>query len=359
MKVMHFIDTLNLGGAETMLLDLVEHQRRRGEDAWVVHFGNREVEAACVARELPAIRAPRHRDFKSFRRLTLFARAFRRFLREERVDLLHSHLFGAITGAALAARSARIPHIGTLHDTHMVAEDPRRMWLLRAASWMGTKLVAVSLEAAVFYRALGGLRGDDPIVIRNGVALPLRSPSLVREEDVHFISVGRLVPLKGFDRLIRAFAALPAYIRERSRLSIVGEGPEREALEGLARSLGMTRIRFLGLRRDVPALLSESDAFVLASETEALSRSILEAMAAGLPCIATDVGGNHELIRDGESGLLVPLDNEQALTDALARIARSPAERHRMGAAGAERVKAELSLDACVDRYLRLYRDPH
>lgn len=354
MKVAHFIDSLVLGGAETMLLDLVEHQRRRGLDAWVVHFGHREVQAACEARDLPALIAPAHQDFKSFRRLPRFVHAFRRFLRRQKVELLHSHLFGAITGAALAARSAGVPHVGTLHDTHMIAEDARRMWLLRTASWLGTRLVAVSEEAAEFYRERGGLRYGDPQVIRNGVALSSRAAVAGSDEAITLISVGRLVPLKGFDRLLRAYGALPADARSRSRLWIVGDGPERGSLERLAAQTG-GEVEFLGLRRDVPDLLARSDVFVLASETEALSRSILEAMAAGLPCVATDVGGNRELIHERESGLLVPLEDERALTAAMAELVASCAERQRMGAAAVARIEAELGLDACVDRYVEVY----
>ncbi|MEO0812793.1 MAG: glycosyltransferase family 4 protein [Myxococcota bacterium] len=352
MRVAHFIDSLVLGGAETMLLDLVERMRARGTDARIVHFGHRELSAGCQARSIPQMHAPAHRDFKSFRRLPLFARAFRRFLREHRFELLHSHLFGAITGASLAARSARIPHVGTLHDTHMVADDPRRMWLLRSASWLDTRLVSVSAEAREFYRGLGGLRRGDPLVIRNGVAPHSNGAVDDGRENVRYISVGRLVPLKGFDRLIRAFSAMQG--ESKAELWIVGDGPERARLEALARSL-KADVVFLGLRDDVDELLARSDVFVLASETEALSRSILEAMAHRLPCVATDVGGNHELIIDRETGRLVALEDEEELARVLGELRDQPDLRKRLGRAGGARILNELSLDQCVERYCELY----
>ena len=125
----------------------------------------------------------------------------------------------------------------------------------------------------------------------------------------------------------------------------------------MARQLGIDdRVSFLGLRLDVPDLVSASDVGLLSSHQEGFSNTILEAMAAGLPMIVTNVGGNAEAVVDGETGLVVPARDPHALAEAIVLIARDPNLRRRYGAAGRKRVESMFSLDACVAKYEALYR---
>ena len=139
-------------------------------------------------------------------------------------------------------------------------------------------------------------------------------------------------------------------------LVLVGDGPDRAAIEGLVAELGLQgRVHFLGVRRDVPVVLRAADIFTLPSLSEGASITLMEAMAAGLPSVATGVGGMPEIMRDGIDGLLVPRQDPAKLADAFRTLASDEALRARMGAAARARAEAEYRLDQTVARYLALY----
>src|SRR5581483_5080213 len=170
---------------------------------------------------------------------------------------------------------------------------------------------------------------------------------------------GRLVPRKGGDTLVRAFARAAKEAPETKPLLVfLGDGPERDALERLAATEGVSRsVRFAGFVKDVPRWLSASDVLVLASLIEGLPNALLEALALGLPCIATRIAGAEEVIEDGRTGLLVPPGDEKALGVALARLLRDESGRRNLGSAAAELVRSLLARDVIVPRYLEVYED--
>jgi glycosyltransferase involved in cell wall biosynthesis len=169
-------------------------------------------------------------------------------------------------------------------------------------------------------------------------------------------TVGRLDPVKDQSGLIRAFAgALPFH--PGALLMIAGDGPCRAELAGVVRSLGLEqRVRLLGERKDVPNVLAGLDVFVLPSIAEGMSNTVLEAMASGLPVIATQVGGNPEMVEDGVSGLLVPARDPGALTAALRSYLSDPHLRSLHGKASRERVFRDFSLARMNGAYDHLYR---
>jgi len=358
MRIGQFIDTPAVGGAETLVLELCGALRERGHEPVLLHFGNRHLERQCAARGIEAWEVPHHRLYKSARRLPLFIWYFSRYLRALRLDAVHSHLLGAVGATAVAARLAGVRHVGTLHDTYSLRDNPAYLHLLRLAAWLGP-LVAVSEEMRRFFYDRGGF-GARLRTIHNGVRLPpteergpLRRALGVAADAVVITCVARLVPLKAHTRLLAAFAHLE---EPRAVLLCAGDGPLREPLQQQARELGISgRVRFLGNRDDVPQLLRASDLFVLASDTEGLSCSLLEAMAAGLPAVATRVGGNPELVVDGATGILVPPGEVDALRAALSRLASDAPLRGQMGARAAERAREGFSFDAMTARYEALY----
>jgi glycosyltransferase involved in cell wall biosynthesis len=168
------------------------------------------------------------------------------------------------------------------------------------------------------------------------------------------VAVGRLKPPKDCLTLVRALAALPSGSFE---ALIVGDGPDRGALEAEIRRLGLAeRVRLAGERRDVPALLAASDVFVLSSASEGLPVSVLEAMAAELPVVASAVGGMHELVVNGETGLLVPPGDVDELAAALGRLIADRDLRRRFGTAGRARAEALFDLRAFHGAHVELYR---
>jgi glycosyltransferase involved in cell wall biosynthesis len=169
------------------------------------------------------------------------------------------------------------------------------------------------------------------------------------------VTIGRLVPVKDHMTLLEALAQL--HRRGTAVTAVIaGDGPLKDQLRQQAAALGLgDAVRFLGHRTDVETVLAAADVFVLSSESEGLSNTILEAMAAGLPVVATSVGGADEIIQDGVTGRLVPSGSPVKMAEALASMLGDPAVRRSMGSAGRARAEAEFSLEGMVQRYQVLY----
>jgi glycosyltransferase involved in cell wall biosynthesis len=212
-----------------------------------------------------------------------------------------------------------------------------------------------------FYRERVTWRRDRIAPIHNGVRVAPIESALTREslsiakDDLVLTCVGRLIPLKRVQDAIQGLHAIAGTVP--ATLVVVGEGPEMPQLQALAARLGVTdRVRFLGARRDVPALLRISDIFLQCSETEGLSMSIIEALHAGLPCIVTQVGGNPELVRQDENGALYRHSDLTALTALLTRFATDGDLRRRMGERSRQIAQQDFTIEACTEKYISLYQ---
>jgi L-malate glycosyltransferase len=362
-KVAYFIDSQDPGGAETLVINLSKRIIDYGFEPEILHFGNRWLARKASELGLACTEAPAYRYYGSIKTLPLFAAAFATLLRKHRIDLVHSHLFGAIVGASMATVSARIPHIGTLHDTYTIEAKPSRFSLLQIASILGTRLVAVSEHMRSYLRSIRCLYRPEIQKIWNGVAVHEFTPSTkarirkifqLEQTDIVLISVARLIEIKRYDVLIKAFARLKNDIP--ARLVIVGDGPYRDRIQRLLTDYHVQdRVKLLGFRDDVQQLLSMSDCFVLASDSEGLSYSIMESMAAGIPAVVTDVGGNGELVIDGESGYLVPRNDERALAARFQELVRDRGLRDKLGNNARLRAAQHFSIQQTVGEYVALY----
>jgi glycosyltransferase involved in cell wall biosynthesis len=289
----------------------------------------------------------------------------RRVLREERADILHTHThFSLNVVGRLAARTAGIAVIAHMHIENVfrdgslarraqVALDNRTARLCR---W----IVAVS-EATRSALLAQGYPPDRTVTVHNGVeaASDVRAAILEpRPPGPVLLEVGRLCNVKGQRELI---AALPRLARDDVTLVLAGEDVEeggafRDELEREARDLGVSgRVRFLGRRDDVPALIAAVDVLVLPSWIEGLPLVVLEAMAAGVPVVATAVGGTAEALVDGETGLLVPPRDVDALGRALDELLADPERARRLGEAGRRRVREQFDAESTARRVLSLY----
>jgi len=362
-KVAHFIDSHDSGGAETLVVEICRKIEARGYMPEVYHFGNLWLEEKCREYGIPLLLAPGHKWYKSAGTLPLFIPVFAKFLREKRVDILHSHLFGPVTGACFAAYLAGIPHIGTLHDIYTIEAKKRRVRYIQISSLLGTRLVTVSRQMNTYLTKLGKFNDGALQTIVNGMDLDKFNLSISREEhpefgldpkDIVLICVGRLEEIKGHDILLKAFGLLQP--GRHIKLLIVGEGPCRQEIERQISEQGLQQnVRMLGQRNDIPYLLNLSDCFVLSSRSEGLSCSIIEAMAAGLPVIATDVGGNSELVMNGENGYLVPPDHAGILSLRLQSVIDDTARRKKFGEMSLQFARRQYSLDAMIEKYTANY----
>jgi sugar transferase (PEP-CTERM/EpsH1 system associated) len=194
---------------------------------------------------------------------------------------------------------------------------------------------------------------------RKGDRLPLGPQDFVRSGSILVGTVGRMQTVKDQVTLVRAFIHLVQRdfeARKRLRLVMVGNGPLREVSQELLQAAHVAELAWLpGEREDVPQIMRALDLFVLPSIAEGISNTVLEAMASGLPVVATRVGGTPELIEEGQTGLLVPASDPVALADAIGRYVHDPDGMRRHGVAARRRAESHFSIDRMIDSYLDLY----
>jgi len=285
-----------------------------------------------------------------------------RLLKRERPHVLHTHRWATLCEGLIAARLAGVPFV--VHGEHGTLETRRHNAFVQRTIWKRVdQVLSVSSRLAERMAREISYPLDRIKVIRNGVdtnRFRPRNPAPVRQElglspDALVIgAVGRLVPVKDYPTLLRALVRL----RDRGiafQSIIAGTGRLRDELTALAISLGLSNVRFLGNRDDIEHLLPAFDVFVLSSSSEGLSNTIQEAMAAGLPVVATRVGGADELVDEPHTGLLVPPGDPGAMADAIGSLAEDPARRNNMGVAARRRAEAVFALDVMIREYERLY----
>ena len=289
-------------------------------------------------------------------------------LRRYHVDLIHAHQYTPFFYSALARfLSGRIPILFTEHGRH--APDYRRPKRIVANRFLlrpYDRLVGVANCVRDALVRNEGFPADRISVTYNGVdASPytvgrcrrndVRAEFQVAPQDLVIMQVARLNRLKSHTTAIHALAHLiPQF--PNLRLILVGEGEERETIEDLIANLNLeSHVKLLGLRDDIPRLLEAADVFLLSSITEGLALTLIEAMLAQLPCVATRVGGNVEVVREGETGFLVEPSNPACLAQALQRILASPELRVQMGNSGRQRAIALFDDRKMHQAYHQIY----
>lgn len=363
LTVLHLSWSLLTGGLERVVLDLA----RLGPE-----FGLRPVVAALEqagpwAERVREMGAPFYLLGKRPGLDPRMVPALARLLRRERVEVIHAHNQAAAFYGGLAGLLCGRPLVITRHGSSF-GRDLSHLWLGRAGALMARRVVCVGREACQVARRVDRVPAARLRLIYNGVDTAQYRPdpgarATVRAElgltpaEAALISVGRLSREKDYPTLLKALALLGGG-GGRPRLLMIGDGPERPALERIAGELGLGgAVLWLGERQDVPRLLSAADAFVLSSLSEGVSIAILEAMAVGLPVTATMVGGNPELVEQGRGGLLVPPADPEALAGALGRLLDDPALAKAMGASARVRAEERFSLAATARAYAGLYRE--
>ena len=284
-----------------------------------------------------------------------------------RPDVIHVHnrFFFTSLIAAAAAKALNIPLVTTLHLGSVDELPlPQRLPVLayerifgRTIIQASEQLIAVSQAVADYTRRLGA-SPEKTRVQPNAVDTNAFRPSASKAQRPPRVAfVGRLIQNKGPHYLMAAIPQMLAH-RPDTEFWFIGDGPMRACLEQTAQNLGVApNVRFLGVREDVAALLADSDIFVRPSLMEGMPLTVLEAMACGLPVVATPVGGTAELVIEGETGLLVPPRNVEALAGALQRLIDSPALRAQLGANGRRLVEADYGWQRVSRDTLAVYED--
>ncbi|MBF0367846.1 MAG: glycosyltransferase family 4 protein [Magnetococcales bacterium] len=285
------------------------------------------------------------------------------FLGSLQSDIVHFHLAHGLQwgGEAALAGGARIFYTAHGMDPMLASTHWRARWrrrgFIRGVQQSRCRLLAVSANVALHLAKGLEIPAKTVTIQPNPIDLE-RWPGIRATPSApphQAIMVGTLYPLKRVDVGIRAVAAWSE--EEPLRLIVVGDGSERDNLESLARAQGVSdRVTFLGVRRDVPEQMAKAGVAWLLSEREGMPMAALEAMASGVPLIATDVPGTRELIQEGVNGLLVPLDDPQAVVAATRKLQERPELLNRIISGGAATV-SQYGLPQVAQRHLELYRE--
>jgi glycosyltransferase involved in cell wall biosynthesis len=367
MRIVYVLTSLGMGGAEKQALAVADRMEKRGHIVALLVLRPRVPEEWATAVEtayLGMCKTP-------LSLLTGLVRAHR-FLRDFRPDLVHSHSFHAnIFARLLGLRMPPLVVVSTVHNVYEGAWP--RMLAYRLTDSLSRRTVAVSQAAADRFVRLKAIAERRCLVLTNGIDTAEFMPNTERRasstsamgigqaaahQGFAWLAAGRISPAKDYPNLLRAFAKARAR-RSDTVLWIAGAcvSDELAQLKELSAQLDLgDSVRWLGLRRDMPALLDAADGFVSASAWEGMPLAVGEAMAMQKPVVATDVGGVRELV--GDSGVLVPARDCEALAEAIrSTMQRSEEEREQTGRAARERILRHFSVDAAANAWEALYRE--
>lgn len=366
LNILHVVDSLELGGLERVVTDLAISQVARGNSVSVFsindtggHRGTLEAEGIRVVQGGKRRTADLH-----------VLRLLWRTIVQGGVDVVHAHNFVPTyyAAAALVPLRRRPPLVTTCHDMGTRLSDRKLRMLFRLSLTRTARVAMVSQQVYRRFIESGMIAPSKAAVIMNGVATErfaagdearrnARLELRLAPEAPVIGTVGRMVALKNQQALIGAMPVLLKAFPD-AVLVIIGNGPLRSALQAQAVETGVSaNVRFAGERTDVASLLHALDVFALPSLTEGLSIALLEASACGLPIVASDAGGNPEIVADGVTGLLVPVGNGESLTNAFLTLLQDSALRHRMGEAARAWVQANGSISASCRAYHQYYQE--
>ena len=364
LRLLHVLPNFGPGGAERMAVHLMQSLNRERFEVAAVSMFDRvgsDLEAILERSGIPVWYLGKRRGFDPRMYFRISA-----VLRQFRPHIVHTHTY-VLRYVLLPIVYRRIR--GKVHTVHSLAEkevDAPGKLVHRLAFSLGVIPVAIASEVAISLNRAYGLTRVP--LIPNGIPLQTyRSPAMTRTEwrrregigaeEVVFACVGRLTVPKNQQLLLDAFARVPD-AREKGRLLLVGDGEKRRELELQAQALGLGhRVRFLGVRTDIPDILGACDVFVLSSSWEGNPLAVMEAMAAGKAVIATAVGGVPELVVDSATGFLVPPGDAPALGEAMSVLLHDASRRREMGRAAAKRAEEQFCVKVMAKRYEELYEN--
>lgn len=352
LRVCHILGHLRFGGAERQVVNLVSHMPCartsiiclcKREEGGLSGFIPEQVQVTWMG--FKARYAPYH-IWKLARELTRMA-----------PDVVHTHMFWANLYGVLAARLSGVPAIVTCeHGTNPWKTSLHHAIERHIISPLVHRRICVSRDILAIRRDVDGVPVSKLVHIPNGTAL-WTAGTLEARGTYTFGTVGRLIPAKDYLTLIRATALL----RNRGHdveLRIVGEGPDRERLEREVEASGLTStVHLEGFQSDVKSWLRRFHCFVLSSIREGQPMVMLEAMAAGLPIVATAVGGIPDTLLAGSEGLLVAPGDPTALANAMEMVVVDEALRRKLGTNALARCEKDFSIHAICERYMDIYHD--
>jgi sugar transferase (PEP-CTERM/EpsH1 system associated) len=359
-KVLHIVLGLKIGGLEKFVIELIKNTANEVNPA-----------IACIE-NLESILDESWVQFPVYelnkKPGVSYSVPFKlsRIIRNIGIEIIHTHNPSPHFYGALAGLISRVPVIHTKHGRNN-PNSSRKVWLNRIAALLSEKIIAVSDDACEICKNIEKIPEKKVAVIRNGIDINTFRPTVKNKK--FFFSVGipetaliigcvaRLSPEKDHHTLFKAFKIISEF-KKNMYLVIIGDGPLRGELEKLSNELKLKdRIIFTGARDDVNLLLPELDIFVLSSTTEGISLTLLEAMACGLPVVATNVGGTPEVVTDADSGFLVATKNFSEMAEKIMLLVENTKLREEMGKVGKARVEKYFNITSVANNYVSTYRE--
>jgi sugar transferase (PEP-CTERM/EpsH1 system associated) len=364
-RIMHVVDHLGKGGLENGLVNLVTNLDPARFEHVVYAIRQLGPNAERLEKVGARVICQGKRSSDSPVQVGTLAREIRKL----QPDIVHSRNWSAIE-SVLAGRWTGCATVHSEHgfDVDANSREPwRRVCFRRVAFEMANRVLSVSRQLRDSHARRTGFKPERITVIHNGVDRRLFHPDLAErarmreelglaEDEFCIGCVGNLFPVKDHTTLLAALQELDGKCGK-WRVLLAGEGSERARLEAIVAARHWSdRVIFLGTSHRVPELLNAMDVYVLPSVAEGLSNSLLEAMASGLPVIATAVGGNPEVVDDGKSGLLFPVGDSARLAEMLLRLMSQPEVRLEMAQRALRRAREEFSIESMVEKYASLYQ---
>jgi len=364
-RVLKFLNVFAIGGTERQFVNIVKRLDPNVFDLHIACFrkwGQFLPEVEACGWPLHAFQINGMINHRTFRTQLQFAR----YLRRHRIQVVHTYGWYPNVFAIPAAKLAGVPvTIASIRDTG--AHQTRAQLQVQRIVCRMAKCILANSEAVRSWLVSEGYDGSKIHVIYNGIAQADTSeasdpPDIRKQYGIEsrapvIATICRLNPVKGVDDFLQA-AAMVTRTHPDARFLVIGDGAHRDSLAAQTEQLGVAnRVVFTGFRTDIAQILPQLTLSVLASLTEGFSNTLLESMAAGVPVVATRVGGNPEIVADGTTGILVPPRNPEALKEAICRLLSNPQLAQSMGSSGKERIRQNFSVESAVRRTEQLYTD--
>lgn len=364
--IMHVVHGFGLGGMENGIVNLIN-----GMDSNIFDFS-----ICCLSKSGEAAKRIKRNDVEIFELHKKDGHDFflwgklSRLFQKEKVQIVHTHNWGTLFDGVIGAKIARVPII--VHSEHgLWYEDilhikKRKLLTQKLIFNFIDQITTVCKDLERTLIKLTGIKEEKVICIPNGVKLQRFDVEIdkgskrreigIQENDIVVGIIGSLDPIKDHKTFLYAGVEI---IKEfpNAKFLIIGDGSLKEELLSLSEKIGLgKRVLFLGQRDDIPEILKIMDVFISSSLREGMSNTILEAMAVGLPVIATKVGGTPEIVVDGKTGFLVCPANPKELAEGIIKVLKNPQQAKNMGKAGQEKVRENFSLNKMIKSYENLYK---
>ncbi len=354
MRIIEVVGGLQIGGAENQVVQLLNGLSKAGQECHLIFFQPIESHLVhALAKDISKHHAPLARwgQIGCIRRLV-------HLFREIQPHVVQAHMFHTNLYVVIAARLAKVPVVITTEHGKNLWKNSIHHWIERGViSPLSTMRVAVSQDIRDIRIQSADIPADKIMVIPPCVEIPEQSVEYHDKSSVMLGAVGRMVDAKDYPTLLRAFSRV-VDSGMKAELVFLGDGPARSQLENMARELGIAGVvRFPGFQSNIDEWLRRFELVVFSSIREGIPVAMLEAMAAGVPMVATRVGGIPEVIRDGVNGLLVECGRPEDLANAIMRLAQDVNLRKALGREGRNTVVSLYSREAICGRYEKLFTE--